>query len=92
MVALPPPRCMAEFRAYIAALQSNAVPGSEQRAASSEQRAASSEHACFYIGKYRKIYIGKYENIGKYRKILVRKNINPRSRVNILGNILENIL
>mmetsp|Transcript_3022 Transcript_3022/g.13467 ORF Transcript_3022/g.13467 Transcript_3022/m.13467 type:complete len:117 (+) Transcript_3022:117-467(+) len=34
MVALPPPRCMAEFRAYIAALQTYAVPGSEQRAAS----------------------------------------------------------
>jgi hypothetical protein len=34
MVALPPPRCMTEFRAYIAALQTYAVPGSEQRAAS----------------------------------------------------------
>ena len=39
MVALPPPRCMTEFRAYIAALQTYAVPGSEQRASSSEQRA-----------------------------------------------------
>ena len=34
MVALPPPRYMAEFRAYIAALQTYAVPGREQRAAS----------------------------------------------------------
>ena len=41
MVALPPRRCRAKLRAYIAALQSNAVPGNEQRAASSEQRAAS---------------------------------------------------
>ena len=47
VLALPPPRCMTEFRAYIAALQSNAVPGSEQRAASTR--------AFIYIGKYRKI-------------------------------------
>ena len=45
MVALPPQRCRAEFRAYIAALQSNAVPGNEH--ACSEH--ACSEHGCFYI-------------------------------------------
>ena len=48
MVALPPQRCRAEFRAYIAALQSNAVPGNEH--ACSEH--ACSEHGCFYLFIY----------------------------------------
>ena len=48
MVALPPQRCRTEFRAYIAALQSNAVPGNEH--ACSEH--ACSEHGCFYLFIY----------------------------------------
>jgi len=77
MVALPPQCCRAEFRAYIAALQSNAVPGNEHACsehACSEH--ACSEHGCFYLFIYLLIIFIYFER--------------PRARI-INNNILRTV-
>ena len=49
IVALPPPRYRAEPRTYITALQSNTVPGNEQRARVQRARVQRARVLLFYL-------------------------------------------